>query len=680
MPQKKLLLTCTATFWFTAQLLTIHAQGQGHLIFGRPNHDYGQAIVHTQDGGYLFAGYSFAVGWPDIFVAKFQTNGSTQWIRVINANKEEYVYSIIQTTDGGYILTGSIYAWNDIDDIIVIRLDANGNLLWAKTIGDPANREEAYAIIQTTDGNFVLAGYTRSFGQGSTDVYIIKLDSAGNMLWSRVIGGNADDMAADVIQTTDNGFLLTGVTHSFGQGNGDILVIKLDSNGNLQWTRTIGGNNTDWGADAVQADDGGYVITGVTSSFGQGTYDVYILKLDSSGNLLWTRTIGGTNDDRSYAIAKTNEGKYIITGYTKSFGQGNEDIYLIKLDNNGNINWRRTIGRAQKEWGFSIVQTPDGGYAIAGTIDTTGQATLDFYILKLDAHGNTNPACPEKIDSGGVILPDSGQLTTPTPAISYNAGTVTPINVSITSSGNTYLCGSLCAIDTGIAQHGDTLIALTDSASYQWLNCENGYTPIPGATQPTFVPSTTGTYAVEITLNGCVDTSSCYLICIVDTTVIQQGDTLIAQAHTATYQWLNCNADYAPIPGATDSIFLPDTTGSYAVQITQNGCVDTSSCYYVEVSPDTTGSGTTAIPQTKPNTNIHVIPHATQTGWLVIFPDKQQYIEVMVTDLTGQILYQHTAHHVRQLPIPIQLPTGIYLLTINQQTGTRHTILLTNTP
>ena len=619
----------TVILWFTAQNPTVHAQQQGHLIFGRPSYDYGRSIVQTTDAGYIFTGFSFATGWPDFYVAKLRANGSIQWVQIINANKEEYARAAIQTRDGGYLIAGSIYAWNDIDEILVVRLDSNGNLQWAKTIGDPANREEASSVIQTPDGNFVLAGYTRSFGQGGADVYVIKLDSAGNMLWSRVIGGNADEMAADIIQTTDGGFLLTGGTYSFGQGNADILVIKLDSNGNLQWTRTIGGNNTDWGNSAVQTDDGGYIITGITSSFGQGTYDVYILKLDSSGNLLWTRTIGGTNDDRSYAITKTSEGKYVITGYTKSFGQGNEDIYLIKLDNNGNIEWRRTIGRTQKEWGYSIVQTTDGGYAIAGMIDTSGLAHLDFYILKLNAQGMPSPSCPERIDSGGVILPDSGILTSPTPAITYDAGTVSPITVNISTSGNAKLCGSLCAIDTRVLQNGDTLKVLASyaTATYQWLDCENGYAPIPGATQPIFLPTSTGSYAVEIAMNGCVDTSSCYLVCLVDTTVIQLGDTLIAQAYPATYQWLNCNANYAPIPGATNPVFIPDSTGSYAVQITQNGCVDTSSCHYVEILADTTtDSSTTTISQTHPSTNISIIPQPKGVGWLIIFPENQQYV------------------------------------------------------
>ena len=165
----------------------------------------------------------------------------------------------------------------------VVKLDAKGNLQWTKTIGGP-EPEEGSSLIQTSDGGYAIAGFTISFGAGGNDVYVVKLDAHGNLQWTKTIGGSAVEGSSSLIQTSDGGYAIAGLTNSFGAGDYDVYVVKLDAKGNLQWTKTIGGPGGDWGHSLIQTSDGGYVIAGSTSSFGAGGANVYVVKLDKNGD------------------------------------------------------------------------------------------------------------------------------------------------------------------------------------------------------------------------------------------------------------------------------------------------------------------------------------------------------------------------------------------------------------
>jgi hypothetical protein len=199
------------------------------------------------------------------------------------------------------------------------------------------NYDYGSSIIQTTDGGYAVAGWTPSFGAGNTDVYVVKLNSSGNIEWTRTIGGGSYEWGYSIIQTTDGGYAVAGRTNSFGAGNWDVYVVKLDGNGNIEWTCTIGGGNADGGSSIIQTTDGGYAVGGRTNSFGAGNLDIYVVKLDGNGNIQWTRTIGGGNNDEGSSIIQTTDGGYAVAGYTYSFGAGGYDVYVVKLDGNGNM-------------------------------------------------------------------------------------------------------------------------------------------------------------------------------------------------------------------------------------------------------------------------------------------------------------------------------------------------------
>jgi uncharacterized delta-60 repeat protein len=313
---------------------------------------------------------------------------SSHFCKAIGGKNDDGGKSLIQTSDGGYVIAGYTSSFGAGEtDVYVVKLDAHGNLQWTTTIGGPAS-EEGNSLIQTSDGGYAIAGVTQSFGAGGYDVYVVKLDANGNLQWTKTIGGKKEDMGSSIIQTSDGGYAIAGVTQSFGAGKWDVYVVKLDAKGNLQWTRTIGGPGDEIGQSLIQTSDGGYAIAGSTTSFGAGYTDVYVVKLDAYGNLQWTKTIGGKNTDEGLSLIQTSDGGYAIAGSTTSFGAGYTDVYVVKLNANGNLQWTKTIGGKRGDLGISLIQTSDGDYAIAGYTKSFGAGEWDVYVVKLNADGN----------------------------------------------------------------------------------------------------------------------------------------------------------------------------------------------------------------------------------------------------------------------------------------------------
>jgi len=304
--------------------------------------------------------------------------------KTFGGNSFDKAYSVQQTTDGGYIVAGyTDRYW--IYDVCILKLDSNENLVWQKTFGGNGN-DEAYSIQQTTDGGYIVAGYTDSFGAGNLDVYILKLNSDGSLAWQKTFGGNGDDEAYSIQQTTDGGYIVAGYTDSFGAGSYDVYILRLNSDGSLAWQKTFGGNSRDEAYSIQQTTDGGYIVAGYT---GLG---VYILKLDSNENLVWGKTFGGGLDDKAYSIQQTTDGGYIVAGYTWSFGTGSDDAYVLKLNSDGSLAWQKTFGGNRDDKAYSVELTTDGGYIVAGYTWSFGTGgDYDAYILKLDSNGELHP-------------------------------------------------------------------------------------------------------------------------------------------------------------------------------------------------------------------------------------------------------------------------------------------------
>ena len=365
-------------------LLTIPFIGTGQgweKTFGGTSLDIGYSVKQTSDGGYIVTGFTFigfGSGDWDVYLIKTDGNGNELWNTTLGGTNDEFGYSVQQTTDGGYIITGRTESFgNGSDDVYLIKTDGNGNELWNKTFGG-SNSDEGLSVQQTTDGGYIITGITSS--SVDDDVYLIKTDGNGNELWNKTFGGSNSDEGLSVQQTTDGGYIITGITSS--SVDDDVYLIKTDGNGNELWNKTFGGTNDGGGFSVQQTTDGGYIITGTLSN------DVYLIKTDDNGNELWNKTFGGTDNDWGYSVQQTTDGGYIVTGGTSSFGNGNFDVYLIKTDDNGNELWNKTFGGINKELGISVQQTNDGGYIITGRTESFGDGDDDVYLIKTDGSGN----------------------------------------------------------------------------------------------------------------------------------------------------------------------------------------------------------------------------------------------------------------------------------------------------
>ncbi len=359
--------------------------------YGGGQFDAGRSVQQTSDGGYIIAGQteSFGSGLVDVYLVKTDSLGSVLWDTTSGGSSHDWGFSVQQTLDDGYIVGGVTSSQGSgLFDVYLAKTDSSGNTEWDMTYGG-AQDDWANCVQQTIDGGYVIAGQTGSFGSDLVDVYLIKADFSGNIEWDTTYGGNLYDGGWHVQQTTDGGYIIAGQTASFGVGGDDVYLIKTDSLGGVQWDTTYGGSLDDGGCCVRQTRDGGYIIAGHTSSFGVGGDDVYLIKIDSLGNIEWDTTCGGTSEDCGYSVQETFDGGYIVGGWTKSFGAGMYDVYLAKTDSVGNLLWDVTYGGSSDDWSNSVQQTSDSGFVVAGYTNSSGAGGGDVYLIKTDENGLT---------------------------------------------------------------------------------------------------------------------------------------------------------------------------------------------------------------------------------------------------------------------------------------------------
>jgi hypothetical protein len=290
--------------------------------------------------------------------------------------------SVQQTTDGGYIIAGTTESYgvkNGYYDVYLVKTDINGDTLWTRAYGG-AVYDEGYSVHQTSDLGYIVVGHTSSFGNGGFDVYLIRTDMNGNLLWSKTYGGTSDDDGYDVKQTTDGGFIITGQTLNFGAINHDVYLIKTDADGNLLWTRTFGGTGDDYGYSVQQTKDGGYIVGGNRSTAG-----FYIIKTNSAGDTLWTKTsYAGTTPhiNVAYSIKQTDDEGYIIAGITYPL-----HVLLIKTNSNGTTQWSKIIAGAAQDYALSVGLTTNGGYIIGGWTMSFPVGSYHSMLIRTDATG-----------------------------------------------------------------------------------------------------------------------------------------------------------------------------------------------------------------------------------------------------------------------------------------------------
>ncbi len=310
----------------------------------------------------------------------------TLWTNTYGGMYKDQGLNILQTKDNGYLWTGLMTASeNNSEDVCLVKIDSLGSILWEKTYGGYLT-DKGVILLNSHSNGYLIVGYSQSFGMGGSDVWIIKTNSFGDTLWTKTYGGAEDDFIFSAQRSGDE-YILAGFTHSFGYGKGDVWVIKIDSIGNVIWDKTFGGAQNDEARSISTTFDGGYIVTGYTKSIDIGNRDIWLLKLNKSGDTLWTKTYGGIDLESGITVVQTKDNGYLIEGYTESFGNGGRDLWLIKTNENGDMIWSKTYGGYADDYGHKMEKTKDNGFLITGFTESSGNGGKDFWIIKIDSTG-----------------------------------------------------------------------------------------------------------------------------------------------------------------------------------------------------------------------------------------------------------------------------------------------------
>ena len=406
--------------------------------FGGSGEEAGQSIIQTMDGGYAILGYSNSIDGDlsgkqlevnDYWLLKLDVDGNVQWSKTYGGSKDDRGQSLVQTTDGGYAIVG--YAMSDdgdgsnnegFHDNWILRLDASGNILWERSYGF-AGHDHCYDVVETDDGGFFFAGFLDvtlsngegNFGLGSSltrhgvgEFWGNKIDDEGNLQWRRYFGGTNNDRAHAVVPSNDGGFVMSGFSESNDydisntKGSYDFWIVHIDANGDLLWEKSFGGTGIEVSYDLVKTPDDGYAILGHTFSNdldvseNKGNSDIWLVKIDQSGNLLWEKTFGGTEFDDAKGLDVTSDGGFVIAGNSKSIdgdvtgNKGENDFWVIKTDALGNIVYQKTFGGADLDFGFDVIEDANGNLVLIGeasSVDFEGlssKGSNDLVVIKIN--------------------------------------------------------------------------------------------------------------------------------------------------------------------------------------------------------------------------------------------------------------------------------------------------------
>jgi len=369
-------------------------------IYAGTGSDVAWDVTQTSDGGYAVIGstHTMGTGNPDAWLIKTDSEGNEDWNMVygyLGFPTGDYGYSVQQTSDGGYIFTGCTFSYGaGGGDVWLVKTLSDGTLDWQTTFGGTLY-DLGYSVKQTSDGGYIIAGTTGSYGAGWVDMWLIKTDASGNEEWNTPLGGGSQEFGSDVVETTD-GYVAVGRTLSFSSGpmGDDLWLVKVDLDGNFVWGRTYGGNYNDPGHSLKQTPDGGFIVAGQTTSLGN-PYDAWLIKTDSEGYEEWSQTYGGPGMEVAYSVDLTSDGGYVFTGYGPN-ATGGDSILLVKTDSYGNREWNATYVDDVISCGNSVIEVGDGEYVIAGqkSAEPTG---YDIVLLKVGPVSEI-PTIPEAME------------------------------------------------------------------------------------------------------------------------------------------------------------------------------------------------------------------------------------------------------------------------------------------
>jgi predicted secreted protein len=359
------------------------SQNMWTKTYGYKDFDAAYAILQTSDQGYIIGGLTQSYIW----LIKTNSSGDTLWTKKFEGRDMEWKYknSFLQIVENGYIIVGI----KDGSDVWLIRTNDSGDTLWTKTYQGSSN-QNVTSVQKTLDNGYIITGWTYFFHEISwADAYLIKTNSSGDTMWTKIYQENDFQVMNSVQQTSDGGYIMAGCTYDIFLEFDRDLLIKTNSSGDTIWTKTYNYNGDSYLFSVQQTLDDNYIIAGTTTCSSAGLYDAWLIKADSSGDTVWTKTFGGINSDCAYMVRQTPDQGFIIIGETESFGAGGKDVWLIKTNSSGDTIWTKTYGGTGDDVAYSITQTLDGGYIIAGKTESFGAGDSDVWLIKTDQDGNT---------------------------------------------------------------------------------------------------------------------------------------------------------------------------------------------------------------------------------------------------------------------------------------------------
>ncbi|MBT0160651.1 hypothetical protein G4O51_11795 [Candidatus Bathyarchaeota archaeon A05DMB-2] len=342
----------------------------------------------TAGDGYLVVGSSSSLEQGKTFgwVLRLSHDGNVLWNCTYAEDADSEFRYALSLTDG-FLLVGNMFQLSGDIDGYVVKIDDNGAMKWNVTVGG-AEVDKLFSATKTQDG-FMLVGLTYSFSSNESDVWVVKIDLNGNVAWNKNYGWSMDDAGRAIAQTEGNNFVVAGYTDSVGNGDYDFLMLKINAGGNIVWNKTYGGAQSDK-AYAIVAASGGCVVAGDTRSKGAGDNDAWVIKVDLNGDLLWDRTVGGSGFDMPSRITCPSSGGYVLCGFTFSFGSGQRDFWLFKIDDLGSIQWSSTVGRSEYEEAYVVLETAENEFVMAGWTNSLGMGHYDYYVVKIDVTNRDN--------------------------------------------------------------------------------------------------------------------------------------------------------------------------------------------------------------------------------------------------------------------------------------------------
>ncbi len=349
-------------------------------------------IKATDDNGYVIAGMSTAAGagYVDAYLLKLDSHGKKQWDNYFGGAGDDRFYSVVIASNGDFVMAGATTSYGaGLADFLAVRTDKKGNIKFLRTYGTAEN-EEASAIMETSDGGFIIAGSAHDpLKSNRYSCMLIKIDQDGNSVWTKVTDAGFHSFKAKcIIAGIDGGYVVSGEAVKNVKEKTDAAIVKFDLSGNTVWTRAYGGNLDDSAAKIIQTDDRGYLICGTTYVSTAENNDIYLVKTDAEGDCVWARTYGDMLNEFGESVISDGKGGYVIGSTSESFTQGSSDLYIIKTDSSGTPLWSRNFGTKMDDYLGGIALSKDFGIAVTGWVkNPSGENSYNIYFVKTDSNG-----------------------------------------------------------------------------------------------------------------------------------------------------------------------------------------------------------------------------------------------------------------------------------------------------